>query len=106
MLPLYPVKSDYLLDTDALVASDTIYSGALVAATEQTVTVPTGADFVIFTADADYYVNYDTTAAVPTGTISQAGGELNPIIRYVGDTSIIHVISEIACKISLGFYSK
>ena len=106
MNPLYPVKSDFLQDTDALVASDTIYSGALVADTEQIVTVPAGADFVIFTADADYYVNYDTAAAVPTGNIAEAGGELNPIIRYIGDISAIHVISEIACKISLGFYSK
>lgn len=106
MESLHPVKSDYLKDTDALVASDTIYAGALVASTEQTVTVPAGADFVAFSADADFYVNYDTTAAVPTGTISQAGGELNPVIRYVANVTTLHVIAETACKISLGFYSK
>ena len=106
MKPLYPVKSDYLIDTDALVASDTIYSGLLVATTEQTVTKPTGADFAIFTADADFYANYDTTAAVPAGTISQAGGELNPVIRYIGDVSVIHLIAPYDTKISLGFFSK
>jgi hypothetical protein len=106
MKPLYPVKSDYLIDTDALVASDTIYSGLLVASTEQTVTVPTGADFAIFTADADFYANYDTTAAVPTGTISQTGGELIPEIRYIGDVTAIHLIAPSTCKISIAFYGK
>ena len=93
-------------DTKALDVSDTIYSGALVANTEQTVTVPTGADFVICMCNNDFYMNYDTTAAVPTGTISQAGGEMNPDIRYIGETSVLHIISEFACKITLAFYSK
>ena len=69
-------------------------------------TVPTGANFCIFAADGDFYVNYDTTAAVPTSTISEAGGELNPAIRYVGETTTLHIISAVSCKITLQFYSK
>jgi len=95
-----------LVDTNALYPSDTIYSGALVASTEQTITVPSGAEFVIFMCNNDFYVNYDTTAAVPTSSISEAGGELNPEIRYVGETTVLHVISEFACKLTLAFYSK
>ncbi len=106
MKSLNPVSSSRLEDTFALVPSDSIYSGALAANVEQTVNTPTGAEFVVMTATNDYYVNYDTTAAVPTGTISQAGGELNPIIRYVGETNVIHIISPYACYITLGFYKK
>lgn len=100
------IESKRLANTSALYPSDTIYSGALVASTEQTVTVPSGADFVIFMCSNDFYVNYDVTAAVPTSTISEAGGELNPEVRYVGETIALHIISEFACKITLAFYKK
>ena len=100
------IESREFDDTKALYPSDTIHSGALAASTEQTVTVPTDAEFVVFVCTDDFYVNYDTTATVPTGTISEAGGEMNPEIRYVGETTVLHVISEFACKITLAFYSK
>lgn len=106
MKSLNPIESYELEDTQALLPSDTIYSGALAASTQQIVAVPAGADFVIFTATNDIYVNYDTTATVPTGSISQAGGELNPIIRYVGETTNLHIISPYVCLITLSFYSK
>lgn len=106
MKSLYPVKSDYFKDTDAIGPSDAIYSGMLVANVEQTVTVPTGADFALFLPDLSIYVNYDTTAAIPTGTISQAGGEPNPDIRYVGDTTTLHLIAPASTKVSIAFYGK
>lgn len=105
MKVLRNISSQYLEDS-FLYPSDTIYSGALSASTEQTVTVPTGADFCIFNGTGNFYVNYDTTAAVPTGTISQAGGELNPIKRYVGETSVLHLIADSNINITLQFYKK
>jgi len=93
-------------DTRALYPSDTIYSGALAASVEQTVAVPTGADYVMFMCTNDFYINYDLTAAVPTGSISQAGGELNPEIRYVGETTNIHIISAYNCLVTMAFFSK
>lgn len=106
MKSLHPVSSTRLEDTFALVPSDSIYSGALVAGVEQTLAVPTGAEFVLMTATNDYYVNYDTTAAVPSGSISLAGGELNPIVRYVGEASLLHIISPYNCYITFAFYKK
>ncbi len=100
------IAANRLGDTEALYPSDTIYSGALVENTEQMVTVPANAAFCIFSANGDIYVNYDVTAAVPTSTISEAGGELNPQIRYVGETSIIHIISDGGVLITLQFFSK
>ena len=101
------IPAERLGDTDALFPSDTIYSGKLITGIEQTVTVPSGADFALFNYTSDIYVNYDTTAAVPTGNISEAGGELNPIKRYIGETSVIHVISEDSgVCITISFFSK
>jgi len=94
------------LTEDFLYPSDTIYSGVLVANTEQQVTVPTGADFCIFNSTGDIYVNYDATATVPTGTISSGGGELNPIKRYVGETTTLHIISDGTPKVTLQFFKK
>ena len=93
-------------ETEALYPSDTIYSGALEAGAEQTVTVPTDAEFCLFAATGNFYVNYDTTAAVPSSIISQLGGELNPQIRYIGETSVIHIISEGDVLITLQFFAK
>lgn len=106
MKTLKIISSRQYSDTGALDTSDTIYSGALAASTEQTVTVPTGADFVRFEATGDFYVNYDTTATVPSGTISEAGGELNPDVRYIGETTTLHIISAGTPIVTLAFYSK
>jgi len=100
------VKAGGLPDTEALYPSDTIYSGVLESDTEQIVTIPTGAAFVVFSADTDFYVNYDTTAAVPTGTISQAGGELNPSIRFIADVTELHLASDSNCKLTINFFAR
>jgi hypothetical protein len=106
MKSLVPIGSSYLKDTGAIVASEDIYSGVLAAGVEQTLTVPAGADFAMFNADGDIYVNYDTTAAVPTGSLAKAGGELNPETRYVGDVTVLHVIAAVECKLNINFYGK
>jgi hypothetical protein len=106
MRSLIPISSSYLKDTGAIVASEDIYSGALAAGVEQTLAVPANAEFVIFNSDNDFYVNYDLTAAIPTGSLAQAGGELNPEVRYVGDVTDLHIISEFTSKITMNFYSK
>ena len=105
MKSLESIKRRRLDIENALIPSDSIYSGVLTSS-EQTVSVPSGAEYVIFNATGDFYANYDTTAAIPTGSISNAGGELNPIVRYIGEVSVIHLISPITINITLSFYSK
>lgn len=95
-----------IASTEALVPSTDIYSGELSANIEQTLSVPTGADFVLFNADNDFYVNYDLTATVPSGPISQVGGELNPIVRNVTEITTLHFISAAVTKLSVVFYGK
>jgi hypothetical protein len=92
-------------ETLAYAPSSDIYSGVLAASTEQTVEVPAGASIVIFSHDDDIWVNWDTTAALPTGAISEAGGEMNPVVRSVNNVSAIHLIAERETKVSLSFYA-
>ena len=99
------IPAGRLGDTEALPASDSIYSG-IVTTSEQIIAVPSGADFVLFSFTGPVYVNYDTTVAIPVGTVSQAGGELNPIKRYIGETTNIHLIASASIKVTMVFYSK
>ena len=113
MKALIEVPAKDYRDTEAIPACDTIYSGS-VSTSEQIVAVPDGADFVfIKSADQDLYVNYDRTVAVPTGSVSQAGGELInadeevPVKRAITGVSNIHVIAASASALAvLMFYSK
>jgi hypothetical protein len=100
------ISQALLLDLDeiALEPSEDIYSGVLSAGVEQTVAVPPGASIVIFAHDDDIWANWDTTAALPTGSISEAGGELNPHVRRLVNVLVIHLIAERDTKVSLSFY--
>ena len=106
MKELKVIDSLRLKGTEAYFPSDTIYSGALSSYTEQEVTVPPGADFVHLNYTDDIYVNYDTTATVPSGSVSEGGGELNPVVRYIGETTVMHLIAPRNCVVTLCFYSK
>ena len=99
------ITSRFTDQTYALYPSDKIYSGVL-GTSEQQVTVPSGASFVMFVAEGNFYVNYDTTAAVPSGSISEAGGELNPFIRSIDEVTTLHLIAPSSIRISLVFYDK
>jgi len=108
MRVLEEVPSNRLGETEALVPSDTIYSGVL-STTEQVVSVPEGADFVQFKSEggAGFVVNYDRAASTPAGSIGEKGGELNPEWRCVTEVNTLHLASTSASiNISLIFYSK
>jgi hypothetical protein len=77
----------------------------LVASTNKAVTVPTGANFALFSASADIWVNVGGVAAVPSGDVTDGtGSELNPSLRRVEAGGTIGVISEYAAKVSIVFY--
>jgi hypothetical protein len=74
----------------------------LTANVNKAITVPTGAKFILFTANNDIWVKVGGTAAIPSGdTTDGTGAELNPILRYIGSETTIGVISESATKISV-----
>lgn len=106
MQQLDQISSYKIKDTEGIKPSDTIYSGYLIGGIVQTVTIPTGAEFVLFSYEGNVFANYDNTASIPSGTISLGGGELNPKIRYIGENTTISLISERSTRISLSFFKK
>ena len=70
--------------TYELPVSDTKYRVALAANTAATITIPQVATraFFSFSSGTDVWVNYSTTATLPTGTFTLNDSELNPNARY------------------------
>ncbi|MGA3113476.1 MAG: hypothetical protein ABSF90_03480 [Syntrophobacteraceae bacterium] len=101
----------------AMQQSDTIYVNVFASSTAQYVTVPSGANFVLFEASAntDFYMllnatSNGTTIAVPTVTATEAAGagtipELNPLVRQLNGATSIGLIPGGPCVITLAFYS-
>lgn len=83
---------------------DSVNGVVLAAGVAESITIPSGAKYVIFSSTADFYANYSTTAAVITDTTDGTGSELNPVARTLGAADTISVISEGACNITASFY--
>jgi len=61
-----------------------VFSSVLTADTNKSFTVPTDANYVMFSANGDFYVGYDEAATVPSGdTVDGTAQEMNPSIRYI-----------------------
>ena len=91
-------------DTMSIPASTDINGVSLLANTAESITIPAGSRFVLFNADADFYVSYTTTATVISDTTDGSGAELNPTVRSLNASDTISVISESACKVTACFY--
>lgn len=89
----------------ALPAPGYVNARVLAASTAETITPPGGAKFVVFSANADFYVNYTTTAAIPTDTTDGSAAELNPSVRDITGVTAISVISAGVCIVTAAFYS-
>ena len=92
--------------TGAINTSDTYYAGELAATTNQAVTLPADAHVCTFSANGDFYVRYDGSAAVvPTGAINADTVDLNPSVRDVSDVTTLNIVAPATTKITLAFYS-
>lgn len=78
----------------------------LAANTAETYTIPTGARFLLFSADGDFYVRYAGTAAIPAADITNgSGSELNPAMRYVKSLSSISIIAPLDTIVTVCAYA-
>jgi predicted NUDIX family NTP pyrophosphohydrolase len=92
--------------TGAINVSDTYYAGELAATTNQSVTIPTDGNICVFSANGDFYVRYDGSAAtVPSGSIASGSADLSPAVRDVSDLTTLNIIAPATTKITLAFYS-
>lgn len=88
-------------NTFAIPFADSVYTRVLAGAAE-TITVPTGARFAVFSATDDVWVSNGGTAAVPSGDSDTALTELNPAVREVTAGDVLSLIG--TCTVTVSFY--
>ena len=71
----------------------------------QTITVPTGANFVNFSGTGNFYVNFTTTAVVPVSNVSNGSAAiLNPGCRSVQGLTSFSIIAPASCVVTMEWY--
>jgi hypothetical protein len=90
----------------AIDGSDTIHARHMTTSAE-THTVPAGANFVVFSANQDFYVRWNGTAAIPVADVTDGtGSELNPTVRRVVAGKTFSIIGSAASTVvTMAFYS-
>jgi hypothetical protein len=88
----------------ALPYPDYVLSRSLAANVAEEMTVPSGATFAVFSATADFYANYTTTATVPGDVTDGTASELNPSVRDIKGVTAISVISSGTPVVTVSFY--
>lgn len=78
----------------------------LAATTNESVTVPTGAKYVVFSSNcAAFYVENGGTAAIPAADVTDGtGSELNPSGYFIDGVSSFGIISPTTCIVTMAFY--
>lgn len=82
-----------------------VLARSLGVATAESMTVPAGARFVVFSATTDFYANYVTTATIPGDVTDGTAAELNPSVRDIQGVTTISLISPAASVVTAVFYS-
>lgn len=91
--------------TDVLNVSDTRHAVVLTAGVPKTVTVPVTAVRVLFAGTGNYWVAYDTAAALPTGDVLNGQApELNPGGRDIAGVTSLGLVAPKDCLVNLSFY--
>jgi len=86
--------------------SDYIMANVLAANVAEVVTIPTDAQYVLFSANTDFYARFNAAAAVPaTESTDGTASMLNPALRQIDGASTIGLISPYACVVTMAFYS-
>lgn len=77
----------------------------LVAGVAEVHTIPAGAAYVLFSANGDFYTNFNAAAAVPAADVTDGtGSEMNPTIRYINGGTSIGIIAPQNTIVTLAFY--
>lgn len=91
----------------AFVRSAPTYVNArvLAANVSETDTVPTGANWVLFSSDCNFYAATGATATVPAADVTDGTSpEQNPAGWYIPAITQITVVAAATCKVTLTYY--
>lgn len=92
--------------SNVLASATYIDAKVLLANTSQTQTVPTGANWVVFSATCNFYAQRGASASVPAATISNGSSpQVNPSAWNVTDITQLTLIADTNCTVTLAFYS-
>ena len=86
-------------------APDFVDARVLVAATNETHTVPATAKYVVFSSTGDFFARKNAVATVPVDTTDGTASELNPAAWELTGVTTIGLISAATPTITLAFYS-
>ncbi len=91
---------------DGLNPSDYIDARVLAANTAESHTVPPGAKYVLFSANADFYAKFGAAGTVPAADVTDGtASELNPVLRSIDGATTIGLISAVTCIVTMSFFS-
>lgn len=77
----------------------------LAVSTAEAHTVPTGALWVVFSSNCNFYASAVTTAAVPAADVTDgSASELNPAAWRIAGVTTISLIAPTACVVTMAFY--
>lgn len=100
------VQQSGAIRADTYTDSLSLAAGVAEAFTVPTFAGSTKARYVILCATSDIYVNWTTTATVPSDVTDGTASELNPSgLYYLDSITSISVISESSCRVIAKFYS-
>ena len=86
--------------------SSSRYANVLVGEVAEVVTVPTGANYVLFSATGDFWANFGAVAAIPATEVADGTASyLNPGLMALGGATTIGLISESVSIIQMSFYA-
>ena len=79
----------------------------LVADTNETHTIPTGANWVFFSTDGDFYAKPGGTAAIPAADVTDGtASSLNPVAWFLDNETSIGLISATTGRVVvMSFYT-
>lgn len=91
---------------DVIHPSKYIDAYVLEAGVAKSVAVPEGARIASFSSTNNFYVNFQATAAVPSGDIDTgAAPELNPAARDISGYSSFSMISQDGATVIIAYFS-
>ena len=91
--------------TVILAPSSCRYAVALTAGVNQTITVPAGANAVLFNSTAPFWLQYGAAATLPTANdVSGNAPELAPQARRIAAGTSLGLIAPASCLVSLSFF--
>jgi hypothetical protein len=90
----------------ALEASDDCNALVLVAATAQSIAVPSGARFAAFSPTCNFWCLLDGTPAVPSASVTDGTAPtLNPGVLALEDATNIGIVTDSAGFLGISFYA-